>query len=197
MSAPSTEVLPAASRLSDSASRRTRLREFQAQLVERMQAAQSGVDTHVNQLGVLIGQTRWLLSLHEAGEIVSIGSITPVPWTQEWYLGLTNIRGNLISVVDLARFHGDPATSIDKDCRIVAFAPSLSFNSGLLVSRVMGLRNLDEMTLQENAAQPEAPEAPGGPEGRRRCYIDHDQHAWHQLDLATLLRDARFLHIAA
>lgn len=191
MNSSSTETLPATARPSDRAGRRTRLREFQSQLVERMQAAQSGVDTHVNQLGVLIGETRWLLSLQEAGEIVSVGAITPVPWTQDWFLGLTNIRGNLISVADLARFHGNAATAIDKDCRVVAFAPSLSFNGGLLVSRVMGLRNLDEMTLQEDPVQLEAPGV------RPRRYVDRDQQAWQHLDLAALLQDSRFLHIAA
>jgi twitching motility protein PilI len=191
MTPSSTETLPAIVRSSDRASRRTRLREFQAQLVERMQAAQSGVDTHVNQLGVLIGETRWLLSLQEAGEIVSVGAITPVPWTQDWFLGLTNIRGNLVSVVDLARFNGSAPTAIDKDCRVIAFAPSLSFNCGLLVSRVMGLRNLDEMTLQEDAAQPES-EGAGG-----RHYVDRENLSWRHLDLAALVRDARFLHIAA
>ncbi|MDB5822756.1 MAG: chemotaxis protein CheW [Herminiimonas sp.] len=191
MTSPSTETLPAIVRSSDRAGRRTRLREFQAQLVERMQAAQSGVDTHVNQLGVLIGETRWLLSLQEAGEIVSVGAMTPVPWTQDWFLGLTNIRGNLVSVVDLARFHGGAPTVIDKDCRVIAFAPALSFNCGLLVSRVMGLRNLDEMTLQEDPAAPESAAAGG------RHYVDLEQLHWQHLDLATLVRDARFLHIAA
>src|SRR3954447_26348291 len=88
----------------DTAGRRTRLREFQAQLVDRMQAARSGVDTRVNQLGVMIGQSRWLLNLQEAGEIVPASSITPVPLTRDWFLGLANIRGNLISVIDFGRF---------------------------------------------------------------------------------------------
>jgi twitching motility protein PilI len=202
MNSPSTETLPANVRSSDRAGRRTRLREFQAQLVERMQAAQSGVDTHVNQLGVLIGETRWLINLQEAGEIVSVGAITPVPWTQDWFLGLTNIRGNLVSVVDLARFHGGAATALDKDCRVVAFAPSLSFNCGLLVSRVTGLRNLAEMTLQEGPPQSrgsgvaEVDEVAGAGAGGHH-YVDREQLAWQHLDLLALVRDARFLHIAA
>src|ERR1700741_2288747 len=88
----------------DGGTRRTRLREFQAKLVERMQAASAGAAPHTSQLGVMIGQTRWLLNLQQAGEIVSVGSITKVPLTQEWFLGLTNIRDNLTSVIDLAHF---------------------------------------------------------------------------------------------
>src|SRR6187551_1031230 len=88
----------------DISTRRTRLREFQAQLVERMQTARSGEDTRVNQLGVMIGGNRCLLNLQTAGEIVSVGTVTEVPLTQPWFLGLTNIRGNLISVIDFAYF---------------------------------------------------------------------------------------------
>jgi len=172
----------------DAAARRTRLREFQAQLVERMQAARSGVDTRVNQLGVMIGQTRWLLNLQEAGEIVSVGTITKVPLTQDWFLGLSNIRGNLISVVDFARFQGHAQTPIDKESRIVAFAPSLSFNSGLLVTRVLGLRNVADM-----AAQPAA-EA-GGAAWSTQRYLDRDSEIWSQLDLSLVVQDPQFLHV--
>ena len=81
----------------NSSTHRTRLREFQSQLVERMQAANAGALTQAKHLAVMIGQTRWLLSLHEAGEIVSVGAITKVPLTKDWFLGLTNVRGNLLS----------------------------------------------------------------------------------------------------
>lgn len=173
----------------DTVGRRTRLREFQAQLVERMQAARSGVDARVNQLGVMIGHNRWLLNLQEAGEIVSVGAITQVPLTQDWFLGLANIRGNLISVIDFARFQGQALSQLEKDCRIVAFAPGLSFNSGLLVSRVMGLRNVAEMELQlDNLPADAAPWA-------TRRYIDNESQVWTELSLSLIVQDPQFLHV--
>lgn len=173
----------------ESGSRRTRLREFQAQLVERMQAAASGAQTQARQLGVMIGGTRWLLNLQEAGEIVSVGSVTEVPLTQPWFLGLTNIRGNLISVVDLAGFRGEEPTPINKESRIVAFAPSLSFNSGLLVSRVMGLRNVDEMeAVQAGATAATAPWA-------AKQYLDQESSVWTELDLSLIVQDPQFLQV--
>ena len=173
----------------DTVGRRTRLREFQAQLVERMQAARSGVDTRVNQLGVMIGRNRWLLNLQEAGEIVSVGAITQVPLTRDWFLGLTNIRGNLISVVDFARFQDQAPTLVDKDSRIVAFAPALSFNSGLLVSRVMGLRNVAEMKLHSDA--PAAEEKAW----MAQRYVDNESHIWTELNLSLVVQDPQFLHV--
>lgn len=172
----------------DALARRTRLREFQTQLVERMHAARSGVDTRVNQLGVMIGQARYLLSLKEAGEIVSVGSITEVPLTQDWFLGLLNVRGNLISVIDFARFQGHAPTPIDKECRIVSFAPSLSFNCGLLVSRVLGLRNVAQMELQATS------DAAAAPWSAQR-YLDQDAQVWTELNLALVVQDQQFLHV--
>lgn len=172
----------------DIATRRTRLREFQAQLVERMQTARSGEDTRVNQLGVMIGGNRCLLNLQTAGEIVSVGTITEVPLTQPWFLGLTNIRGNLISVIDFAQFQGNAPTSIDKDSRIIAFAPSLSFNSSLLVSRVLGLHNVAEMEVQSDVQDELAPWA-------SKRYLDRESQVWTELDLSLVIQNPQFLHV--
>jgi twitching motility protein PilI len=172
----------------DTVGRRTRLREFQTQLVERMQAARAGGDTRVSQLGVMIGQRRWLLSLQEAGEIVSVGAITKVPLTHDWFLGLSNIRGNLISVVDFARFQGQGVTTIDKESRIVAFAPTLAFNCGLLVTRVLGLRNVADM-------EPQVDHATGSADWSSQHYVDRDAQVWTELNLSLVVQDPLFLQV--
>lgn len=172
----------------DTLARRTRLREFQAQLVERMQAARTGASPYASQLGVLIGQRYCLLNLQEAGEIISVGAITKVPLTHDWFLGLTNVRGSLVSVIDLARFQGQGATPVDRESRIVVFAPGLSFNSGILVSRVLGLRNIADMRLQAAEAETVASWAP-------RQYVDRDSQVWTELDLSLIVQDAQFLHV--
>jgi twitching motility protein PilI len=161
----------------DAAGRRTRLRQYQVQLLERMQAARTGTGARVNQLGVLIGAQRYLLDLTEAGEIVPVAPVTAVPLTQPWYLGLSNIRGNLVGIVDLARYLEQGETAIGADSRIVTFAAGLGFNCALLVSRVYGLRHAAEME----------------PAGER--LRDHEANEWAPLDLAALVRDPRFLHV--
>lgn len=173
----------------DANARRLRLREFQAQLVDRMQAARTGEDGQQRQLGVEIGSQSWLLNLKEAGEIVTVGTITHVPLTQPWFLGLTNLRGNLVSVVDLAHLMGQAPTQIDKESRIVAFGPSLGFNSALLVKRVTGLRNVATMVLQENA-EVAAPWIGSH-------YLDGDGVVWSELKLSAMTEDAQFLQVGS
>jgi twitching motility protein PilI len=175
----------------DRAARRARMRDFQTHLIDRMHAARSGADTHVNQLAVIIGGSRFLLDLTQAGEIATMGAITRVPLTADWFLGLSNLRGNLVSIIDMARFQGKDATVIDKESRLVAFAPALGFNCGLLVSRVLGLRNIAGMTLKNPAP------ATDNPPWLARHYVDQEAQDWTELDLSLITQDSRFLHVGS
>jgi twitching motility protein PilI len=161
----------------DAAGRRTRLRQYQVQLLERMQAARANTGASVNQLGVQVGAERYLLELTQAGEIVPLAPLTAVPLTQPWYLGLCNIRGNLVGVIDLARYLGLGETATGPDSRIITFAGALGLNCALLVARVYGLHQAAGM-------------APSGTRLR-----DAEGHEWSALDLAALVRDERFLHV--
>ena len=89
------------------------------------------------------------------------------------------IRGNLICVVDFAQFLGGAATIIDKQCRIIALAPALGMNAGLLVSNVVGLRNTSEM--QEQGCD----------------YVDHESLHWQLIDLEEITRSSQFHDVGA
>ncbi|MYM72252.1 chemotaxis protein CheW [Duganella sp. FT134W] len=160
--------------------RRSRLRQYQVQLLERMQAAKSGAAVGGRALGVLLGGRACLLDLTQISEIVPLQAATPVPLTQEWYLGLTNIRGHLTGVIDLARYQGLAAgDSAPAERRLITFAPGLGFNCALQVERVLGLRKLAEMTQQEDSQQ----------------FLDSDRQQWTRIDLALLVQEPRFSHV--
>jgi twitching motility protein PilI len=181
--------------ISPAVSRRARLRDFQAQLMERMQAAKAGTQVRANQLGVQIGKARYLIDLREAGEIVSAGNLTRVPLTKSWYLGLSNVRGSLTSVIDYSLFARGEPTFIDSSCRILAFSNSLSFNSGLLVSKVLGLRNADEMDLIDEQASDSAENLGQNRSWILNRFLDSDGQIWSQLSLSLLVQDQEFLQI--
>lgn len=175
--------------------RRARLRDFQSQLMERMQAAKAGAHVRANQLGVQIGRFRYLIDLREAGEIVSSGNLTKVPLTKPWYLGLSNVRGSLTSVIDYSLFEGNEATFLDSSCRVLAFSNSLSFNSGLLVSKVLGLRNADEMDLIDEQENDESASNHRKKPWILNRFLDADGQIWSQISLSLLVQDQEFLHI--
>jgi twitching motility protein PilI len=170
------------------AERRSRLRQYQVQLLERMQAAKSGAAVGGRELGVLLGGHPCLLDLTQISEIVPLQPATPVPLTQDWYLGLTNIRGHLTGVIDLARYLGQGAgDSAPAERRLITFAPALGFNCALQVERVLGLRKLAEMR--------QAPADDGAPAWCRQQFSDTDGQAWRRIDLAQLVLESRFSHV--
>lgn len=168
--------------------RRSRLRQYQVQLLERMQAARSGAAASGRELGVLIGGRPCLLELTQISEIAPLQTPAAVPLTQHWYLGLVNMRGHLCGVVDLARYQGLAAgDSAPAERRLITFAPGLGFNCALQVERVLGLRKLAEM-----APAPAAGDAP--PWGSQR-FSDGDGQQWTRIDLALLVREPRFSQV--
>lgn len=169
------------------AERRSRLRQYQVQLLERMQAAKSGAAVGGRELGVLLGGRRCLLDLTQISEIVPLQPLTPVPLAQPWYLGLANLRGALTGIVDLARYQALEAMAPGADSRLITFAPALGFNCALLVERVLGLRKLAEMR--------DAPPQEGAPVWRAQCFEDGEGGDWTRLDLAELVRETRFLQV--
>jgi twitching motility protein PilI len=171
---------------------RTRLREFQAGLAERLRQAATAPTTQ-SRLAVRVaregGEQNYLIDLPEAGEIISIPEVSAVPLTKSWYLGLANVRGNLVSVVDLARFSGFSPTQLDKDSRVLAFSSTLRFNAGILISKMLGLRNAEQLTPVERSENEARPAWVGN------AFRDADGVNWEELRLTALAADERFLQI--
>jgi len=174
-----------------SAHRRERLREFQTGLSEKLRKAQNA-PLAVNRLGIQIGTQRLLVDLADAGEILPVPDIAPVPLTKAWYRGLANVRGNLLGIVDLSLFAGGPATPLDKESRVLAFSSDLRFSVGILVSRMLGLRSAADLTTAPARDAGDALFAPWV----RASLVDAQQVQWQELDLSTITTDERFVDIA-
>lgn len=161
------------------------LREFQAHLARRLAGA--GAQSAAGLLGVQSGNDYWLLSLSDAGEVVPLTPLTGVPLTRPWFSGIANIRGNLYSVVDFSAFRGKEATPQNSSSRLLLIGARHGSNAALLVTRMLGLRNVDDLT-------PEAAEA-GGEPWVAAAYSDNEGRRWRLLNVRQLLADERFLEI--
>jgi twitching motility protein PilI len=159
------------------------LREFQARLTERLKLAATQRTSSAH-LGIEIGDTRYLVELADAGEIVPVPTVTSVPLTQEWFRGVVNLRGMLYSVTDLARFLGIGATQIDRDARLLAIGSRFNFNAAILVSRMLGLRSIEKMQRIEGD---------GAHAALGAKYQDDSGQVWTELRLSALAADERFL----
>lgn len=121
-----------------------KLRDFSAQLAARLEAA-PGPLAEPARLAVRIGTSSFLLDMNKAGEIVPAPTITPVPWTKPWYLGLANVRGRLVGVIDIMQLSGAGRIAAEDAQQLVVFNEDLKFNVGLLITRAFGLRNTKDL----------------------------------------------------
>lgn len=164
------------------------LRELQSRLAERLSAARTQ-ERGKSWLAVECSARGLLFPLREAGEIFALAPLQPVPHTYRWFLGVSNLRGHLHGVVDLAAFLGVKAGEVARDqARLVGFNPRFELNCALMVDRLSGLRSEDQLTLlaDDNTPRPSFV-------GMR--YRDTNGRLWQELNLAELASDEAFLKI--
>ncbi|HZG19579.1 MAG TPA: chemotaxis protein CheW [Herbaspirillum sp.] len=167
------------------------LEQFQASLLARM-AASAHESMQSRRLAVAMGSRRCLVPLSQAGEIVPLAgrTITPVPATRSWFRGLLNIRGNLIGLADLIGLAGAPAQPVVAGSHALLLAPGVAPQCGLLVSAVLGLRDISEMVRISKNVEDGIRIL-----GVNRRYKDGSGQQWDELDLAQVSRDSSFLQV--
>jgi twitching motility protein PilI len=155
-------------------------------LAARLRSAEQA-ESAASRLGMQLGDNYWLLDLADVAEVIPIPEVLPVPLTQAWFAGVANIRGNLISVVDFSAFLGGPAVEPDERSRLVLIADKHRINSGLLFSRVIGLRQFDRFEREPDEAH-----QPSWIEGR---YVDTELQHWNALHMHALVTHPDFLQV--
>ena len=164
---------------------RISLRDYQRELAERLRRAD--VARAASKLGVRVGEQNWLIDLAEAGEVMPVPPVTPVPLARPWFRGVANVRGNLYSVVDFAEFLGTGVSLGGEQARLVLLGERFRSAAALLVARSLGLRDLSDLTQRQGTDE----------QWTRARYSDADGSEWQELDVGRLVRHPDFLNVAA
>lgn len=135
--------------------------------------------------------TRLACNIRRVSEILPCPQSTPVPGAKPWIVGLANVRGELLTVIDLAHFLSGQRSPVTGRSRLLA----TSINKapiGLLIDDVFGQRRF----LDSDAEPPElAEDSPLTALVARRHQVGAE--VWHELDLDRLFNSADFLNGSA
>jgi len=163
--------------------------------LEQRYRQHSDVGSEVQQSGEIIAGRLalrcgpWYLSLamNEVAEIIPVPRHTRVPGVQPWLLGIANLRGRVITVVDLGQYLCGNASRQTPTSRIVV-ADSSDWRYGLLIDEVIGMRYFGDST---------APNANTALDPAIRPYIrtitQSEDKQWLAFDLNALLKSRKFL----
>ena len=142
-------------------------------------------------IGFSIGDRRLVASMADISEVMHIPKLARVPGAKDWLMGVANLRGALLPVVNLHGFlRGRPA-ALDRDSRILVIDKD-EILSGLAVEEVFGVKHfLDTQRLPEAAAS----------ESWLSPYVVGGFHAanerWEILDVHALIAAPAFMQVAA
>jgi len=145
-------------------------------------------------VGYRVGSRRLASSFDEVLEILPLPQATPVPGAQPWLLGLANVRGNLLPVVDLKYFLEGERTVLHEGQRMLLVRQP-GGDVAVLIDELLGQRSFNESQLDAEAVL-----ATGLGEGRYSYFIDRayrlGEHTWGVFSLDRLARTPEFRHAA-
>ena len=142
-------------------------------------------------VGYRIGNHRLASGFDEVVEILPLPPVTPVPGAQPWMLGVANIRGNLLPIVDLKQFLEGDRTVLHEGQRV------------LIVRQDGGdvAVTIDELYGQRSFVDEQKIETEGLADGRYAHFIDRayrlGEHPWAVFSLSLLTRTPEFRQTAA
>lgn len=146
---------------------------------------------HWRGVGFRIGERRLLVSFEEVVEIIPLPPTTPVPGGAHWMLGVANVRGTLLPVVDLKQFMDGERTVLHESARVLVVRQS-GGNVAVLIDEMYGQRSFDN----RHAADPTELS-----QGRFTGFINQayriGEITWGVFSMALLTRTPEFRQAAA
>lgn len=132
----------------------------------------------------------YLAPLDEITEIIPVPETTKVPGVKSWLKGVANLRGVLLTLIDLQEFLGRPSSRNVLSQRVLVLDQKGSY-LGLIVDEVTGMQHFDQSDLKEEGLTADAAVAP---------YVvgafERDQGLWRIFGMKELAESAAIHQIA-
>jgi twitching motility protein PilI len=136
-----------------------------------------------------LGSENFVANRADVREVMPLPEqMTRVPGAKPWLRGVTNVRGQLLTIVDLRAFLGSGGGAPDRRSRVLVLA-SREVPTGLIVDQVFGFRRFSAAEYEADAPVP-----------RLRCeqYLRgayrRASEVWPQFAFSALLDDQHFLN---
>jgi twitching motility protein PilI len=165
---------------------KTSLREFQRSVAERLRDP-SKLRAFASKLGFQVGDESWFVNLADVAEVIPVPNFVNVPQTKAWFYGVANVRGKLFSIADFSSFQGGAPITASLERRVVLLNERLLEASGIVVTRMLGLRNPDTFSREMVSDQTRP--------WISAQYRDQNNKVWLELDVKALASNIAFLEV--
>lgn len=97
----------------------------------------------------LLSQERYGLESQYIREVYPLENFTPIPCTPAFVLGVINVRGQILSIIDMGRFFDLPQKGIT-DLNKVIILRSDDMEFGILADEISGVRMIAVSEIQQS-----------------------------------------------
>jgi purine-binding chemotaxis protein CheW len=95
----------------------------------------------------MLAHERYGIELSFVREIQPLTNLTPLPCTPAFVLGIVNLRGEIVSVVDIKKFFDLPEKGLS-DLNKVVVLQSATMHFGVLADAILGVRRVPVAEIQ-------------------------------------------------
>lgn len=156
---------------------------------QRIRQGQESQEERWSGVGFILAGQRYIAPLGEVAEVLRVPEFTSVHGVHHWLFGLSNVRGRLLPLIDLAEFTSvTREVSPDSAKRKIIVMDHGDMFSGLLVDEVLGIQHFskhDYQTKIENTQSGIQPYLQGG--------FNRADQFWRIFMLSKLAADPRYL----
>lgn len=143
-------------------------------------------------IGFRIGQEQFVANRNQVREVLMLPeAMTRVPGAKRWVLGIANLRGHLLPLIDVKMMFGSGRTSLRRITRVIS-VNHREIPAGLVVDEVLGFRRFVDSELTRT-----------WPQTAIRCdrflsgAYQRGQDVWPIFGLYDLIESNTFLQAAA
>ena len=141
-------------------------------------------------VGFRVGDAKLIASMADVKEILDLPEVTMVPGVKSWIVGIANVRGSLLPIMDMKGFLlGDDIKQRQKGRVIVIDCKGV--NTGLVVEEVYGMRH-----FRENDAIAETPDVPENISPYIEKVYGRDDEHWPVFSFYEMTQDDRFSQVS-
>ena len=128
------------------------LLEYDSRMQERQLTlpGEQNLNNQWSGIAFRLGADVLLAPMDQVVEIIDPPACTLVPGTRHWFLGLANVRGNLLPVTDLHGFILGGRASTRRNARLLVYSRD-GIYAGLKVDDILGLKqfSFDEVSTEQ------------------------------------------------
>jgi purine-binding chemotaxis protein CheW len=124
-----------------------RILQERAQTLAREAVPAETADASIEVIEFLLAHERYAVASEYVREVYPLEDITPLPCTPAFVLGIVNLRGEILSVIDIKKFFDLPEKGLTNLNKVIVLE-SADMVFGIVADAISGVRRIQRADIQ-------------------------------------------------